>query len=201
MSEQKEEYREFLKSEKWKQQRERVLNRDKKKCVICGSEENLIVHHMYYLPKVEDTPDAYLVTMCKSCHNKEHLIEESFKFLRDSIDREIVYRIAKCVCSNLYTNPFIYKSENDFYKKALRLMDACYVRFPVLDDYLRRKAVFGNIPWLEDFLKTIYKNDRISYLSRLVNENSGKREDEIIEILKETGAKKSEITKVLKLGE
>ena len=62
----------------------RILKRDGKKCVICGSTAQLNIHHFwdghfgsYVLGEKEGTPyhntrDEELVTLCTSCHMKVH---------------------------------------------------------------------------------------------------------------------------------
>lgn len=72
-------YRELLFDKRWLEKRAEIIKRDNYKCVICGSEENLTVHHKQYhvnergekfLPWQYD--DKYLVTLCKSCHQRGH---------------------------------------------------------------------------------------------------------------------------------
>lgn len=72
-------YRELLFDKRWLEKRAKIIKRDNCKCVICGSEEDLVVHHKQYhvnkrgekfLPWQYD--DKYLVTLCKSCHQRGH---------------------------------------------------------------------------------------------------------------------------------
>jgi 5-methylcytosine-specific restriction endonuclease McrA len=66
-------YPEFLKSDYWRKVRNKVLERDGYKCKLCGSVDNLVVHHKTYknhnneLKHLED-----LVTVCNYCHHKIH---------------------------------------------------------------------------------------------------------------------------------
>lgn len=64
------EYSEYLKSKQWRSIRSEVIARDRK-CVKCGSMENLQVHHKTYerrgFEKLSD-----LEALCKSCHKIEH---------------------------------------------------------------------------------------------------------------------------------
>lgn len=72
-------YRELLFDKRWLEKRSRIIQRDKYKCIICGATDNLTVHHKQYhisadgkklLPWQYD--DKYLITICKSCHQKGH---------------------------------------------------------------------------------------------------------------------------------
>jgi 5-methylcytosine-specific restriction endonuclease McrA len=73
-------YQDKLFDRRWLEKREFIINRDKGCCIICGSSENLIVHHkQYHYKKVSnmfidpwDYDDKYLVTLCRSCHNRGH---------------------------------------------------------------------------------------------------------------------------------
>lgn len=67
-------YKEYIKSEEWKNKRKEVLKRDKFKCRLCsakGSEYNLHVHHNSY-NNLGNEPLEDLITLCKSCHEKHH---------------------------------------------------------------------------------------------------------------------------------
>lgn len=72
-------YEELLQTKEWKAKRESILQRDKHKCVFCGSTQDLQVHHKYYskypngkMVKPWNYPDNALITLCKDCHNKIH---------------------------------------------------------------------------------------------------------------------------------
>jgi 5-methylcytosine-specific restriction endonuclease McrA len=72
-------YKEKLFDKRWLAKRETIISRDKR-CIICGSSENLIVHHkQYHYKKMSnmfsdpwDYNDKYLITLCRSCHNRGH---------------------------------------------------------------------------------------------------------------------------------
>ena len=65
-----ENYKEFLKTEEWKQIAQMVKERDGHKCVICGSTENLNAHHIGYDGDCLDEND--IVTLCNHCHECLH---------------------------------------------------------------------------------------------------------------------------------
>lgn len=55
----------------WRRVRQQAFERDGFKCVACGSSDKLHGHHLNYhrvgSERVED-----IVTLCESCHSKEH---------------------------------------------------------------------------------------------------------------------------------
>ena len=72
-------YYSLLKTNEWRNKREKILYRDGYKCRWCGSMFDLNVHHKYYsaypngvLVKPWDYPDDALITLCKDCHKKAH---------------------------------------------------------------------------------------------------------------------------------
>jgi 5-methylcytosine-specific restriction endonuclease McrA len=73
-------YAEKLFDKRWREKRERILMRDKHQCVICGKSDDLVVHHKQYHFHERlrshfdpwDYDDRYLITLCKSCHNRGH---------------------------------------------------------------------------------------------------------------------------------
>jgi len=58
----------------WLQMRDFILDRDNHECRICGSSENLRVHHV--IEKSADITNKYnpnnLMTLCINCHEKAH---------------------------------------------------------------------------------------------------------------------------------
>ena len=66
-----------------------VLKRDKMKCAICGSIENLCVHHIdgYNELKPENSNENKMITLCRNCHSNVHSRSlELSQSLLDSID-------------------------------------------------------------------------------------------------------------------
>lgn len=62
-------YERFLRSAKWRKQRDRVLARDKYRC-RCGEPATCVAHDRY-APRIEDTPDRDLHASCTPCNNAE----------------------------------------------------------------------------------------------------------------------------------
>jgi hypothetical protein len=67
----KEEYRQYLSSNEWRGKRERVLRRDKNRCIKCHSVENLQIHHLTY-ERVGKEFLCDLITLCRKCHERVH---------------------------------------------------------------------------------------------------------------------------------
>jgi len=68
-------YKEDMNSGIWQRKRLDIMNRDHFQCRVCGKENNLTVHHLYYLPntRIFDYDDEALVTLCKPCHSAIHV--------------------------------------------------------------------------------------------------------------------------------
>lgn len=66
-------YEQFLASTYWKVVKQRVLGRDRHKCVKCGNRKRLEVHHLTYSHyKDEANHLDTLETLCYSCHRRIH---------------------------------------------------------------------------------------------------------------------------------
>lgn len=66
-------YSEFLKSKYWSIVRQRVLQRDGSKCVICSYSKNLQVHHDNYKNHFREHRHLNnLMTLCGKCHKEHH---------------------------------------------------------------------------------------------------------------------------------
>lgn len=89
-------YSNKLKSPKWQKKRLDILNRDSFTCQMCGdTETELHVHHNKYIGEPYNTPDEFLQTFCKHCHEIEtylNKINENLIF---------VHKLSKNVFSKL----------------------------------------------------------------------------------------------------
>lgn len=67
-------YEEQLRDPRWLKKRAHILRRDNYKCVLCGADHDLQVHHTEYKDgkKAWEHPNSVLVTLCKDCHRKVH---------------------------------------------------------------------------------------------------------------------------------
>jgi 5-methylcytosine-specific restriction endonuclease McrA len=59
-------------SELYEQLRKQVLRRDGWQCQICGSRQNLQVHHKQLRSQQGSDDDLNLITMCAGCHEGLH---------------------------------------------------------------------------------------------------------------------------------
>ena len=62
----------YLKSEAWKRKRYVVLKRDHWRCVYCGKQATEVHHKRYAKKNIGKEPIAWLVSVCKTCHDRKH---------------------------------------------------------------------------------------------------------------------------------
>jgi uncharacterized membrane protein len=62
----------YLKSEAWKRKRYVVMKRDNWCCVFCGCRATQVHHKKYAKCNIGKEPIEWLVSVCKSCHDKQH---------------------------------------------------------------------------------------------------------------------------------
>lgn len=64
-------YHSYLKSDKWKQVRTRLMQKRGCKCEVCGIGHRLQVHHLTYA-RLGNELDSDLKVLCWACHEREH---------------------------------------------------------------------------------------------------------------------------------
>lgn len=70
------EYREvYLKSDHWKDIRQKRIDIDKGECQMCGKTDSLVVHHISYDRLGNEDVDYDLITLCTDCHSWIHNIK------------------------------------------------------------------------------------------------------------------------------
>ena len=62
----------YLKSDAWQRKRYVVLKRDNWRCVFCGGRATQVHHKKYAKYNIGKEPIEWLVSVCKSCHDKQH---------------------------------------------------------------------------------------------------------------------------------
>ena len=65
-------YHEYLKSEAWQRKRYVVLKLDNWKCRYCGMKATQVHHLKYAKYNIGKEPIDWLVSVCKTCHDKQH---------------------------------------------------------------------------------------------------------------------------------
>ncbi len=65
-----------LDPEPYEQLRKQVLRRDGWQCQICGSRQNLEVHHKQLRSRQGSDEDSNLITLCDSCHEDVHRMKQ-----------------------------------------------------------------------------------------------------------------------------
>jgi hypothetical protein len=77
-------YSDFLETEYWKAVRRLVIERDRYRCVVCGSKKRLTVHHLTYKNHFKEHENlCYLTTVCHDCHHEYHATV--FDFIQNEI--------------------------------------------------------------------------------------------------------------------
>ncbi len=80
----------------WEEQREKTLKRDGYKCQLCDSKKDLVVHHKRPLRTFDKTKENWykkandldnLITLCRSCHSKQHHNEKESMYVLIGVDR------------------------------------------------------------------------------------------------------------------
>jgi 5-methylcytosine-specific restriction endonuclease McrA len=61
-----------LNPEPYEQLRKQILRRDRWQCQICGSTQNLQVHHKQLRSQQGSDDDLNLITLCAGCHEGLH---------------------------------------------------------------------------------------------------------------------------------
>lgn len=62
----------YLKSDEWQRKRHVVLKRDNWRCVYCGGHATQVHHKRYAKRNIGKEPIKWLVSVCKSCHDRQH---------------------------------------------------------------------------------------------------------------------------------
>jgi hypothetical protein len=75
VSKQQQAHQKKLCTPQWRTKRAEILKRDNSRCVVCSAKENLHVHHLAYTGQPWEAPNDDLVTLCSTCHKKEHRLQ------------------------------------------------------------------------------------------------------------------------------
>lgn len=89
----------YIKTQAWEEMRQKVFRRDGFRCVVCGEEKNLNVHHLTYenlgAEKVSD-----MITLCRTCHQGIHegkTIEQLKREITYDRDDDMSYDELMCI--------------------------------------------------------------------------------------------------------
>jgi len=61
-----------LEPNSYKELCQRVMERDNWRCQVCGSQQNLQVHHKQLRSQQGSDEDSNLITLCAGCHEELH---------------------------------------------------------------------------------------------------------------------------------
>lgn len=62
----------YLKSDAWQRKRYMVMKRDNWTCLYCGEKATQVHHKRYAKYNIGREPIEWLVSVCNSCHEKQH---------------------------------------------------------------------------------------------------------------------------------
>lgn len=62
----------YLKSDEWQRKRYVVFKRDNWRCVYCGERATEVHHKRYAKRNIGKEPIEWLVSICKTCHERKH---------------------------------------------------------------------------------------------------------------------------------
>ena len=80
-------YQWYVNSATWRRRRSRFLERKGSKCEVCGSTDNITVHHKTYA-RLGNERDRDLQVLCSGCHNNLH--EGKHGVVVDTMTREFL---------------------------------------------------------------------------------------------------------------
>ena len=64
-------YKEYIRSDAWRNKRDNAIEAAEGKCRSCGSRCGLCVHHLHYRTLFNENIED-LEVLCRSCHTREH---------------------------------------------------------------------------------------------------------------------------------
>lgn len=125
-------YLDYIHSEAWRDVSEKRKAIDDNKCCICGTENNLEVHHLNYDNLGHEDINEDLVTLCSDCHKEVHQAKDDF--VKGSVAAVIILNaVEKYGGFQAMINQFgIFSTEavsmlTDAYKKSLKMV---YIPIP-----------------------------------------------------------------------
>lgn len=167
-------YREYLKSEHWKEVRDKRLKIDKHRCYLCDRASALNVHHLRYNTLGHEDVEHDLVSLCYKCHSMLHRIidssKEEYRLLEAEIGRDMVRQ------------KYLLKSLQHKIKTSL-----------VEELWLRDSSFGGDLNIFYDDMKTA---NRLLKIARIIYPNIGK-----LDIAKDIQKRLKEVSTVLSTPE
>lgn len=85
-------YNEERNSVEWQRKVDEIRQRDNYTCQVCGAQDKQVqVHHTSYNHNLHywEYPHEQLITLCKECHQKETILCQRFKALKQRIDSTV----------------------------------------------------------------------------------------------------------------
>ena len=85
-SKKQKEYAKYLKSKHWLELRDKILERDNYKCILCGNKD-VQVHHKTY-DRIGEESFNDLITLCGNCHLTYHSTKYYYMVIPDEYSCE-----------------------------------------------------------------------------------------------------------------
>jgi 5-methylcytosine-specific restriction endonuclease McrA len=83
-------YWKYLRSRHWEILRQRVLSLGGRRCVYCGTEDHLDVHHLTYVRRGCEL-DEDLIVLCRTCHTDEHSTQDELDAVQQRAEQRMRY--------------------------------------------------------------------------------------------------------------
>lgn len=78
----------YLETPEFNALRQKIFDRDGHKCIVCGSTENIQVHHLTYRNVDYSAPgsenDRDLITLCRNCHAIYHNVNKRREYVENT---------------------------------------------------------------------------------------------------------------------
>jgi len=134
-------YQQYLQSKDWQRKRRAKLGRSngtKRRCGICGSTEQLDIHHLSYRKDLTKVKQCDLRILCRTCHNCAHDLMKAGVLKFSSPDHNHRFTLTKMAVKKALSidgNQFRERAREPEVLKALQHeLGAMDARFRMLTD-------------------------------------------------------------------
>lgn len=155
-------YASLYNTPEWESKRKRIMARDDWRCVLCGSNQKLNVHHLKYGKHPASIEDKYLETLCQVCHDERHeMNKEAIQLIKlqnsENFYLEWKYRI-DCLhddCPEI-SHEYVYKLKSKIEQLQKIVLE---LESTIEDENLHSECVD-----VHDHLAVVHEKDRLKML-------------------------------------